>query len=225
MTDAKHGTQRRALLRNGLFGMAAAAAGGAAMAAPGAAVKKDAGAEEYDIVIVGTGCAGLSAAIEAADIGAKVIVLEKMPVPMGNTIYAGGNFNAAGTWVQARDGIKDDVESFYKDMVKVSMNRCDMDLMRMFCDESAGVIRWLTDRCGIQWKPLDYQIAPMLGRCHEVTGKVQPGGSQLTIQMLAEVKKLGVPVHYGEKVIELTHDEALRCTGVSTLDSKGVRRT
>ena len=65
MTDAKHGTQRRALLRNGLFGMAAAAAGGAAMAAPGAAVKKDAGAEEYDIVIVGTGCAGLSAAIEA----------------------------------------------------------------------------------------------------------------------------------------------------------------
>lgn len=213
MSDAKHVTQRRTLIKNGFFGMAAAAAGTAAMAAPGGAAKSAARTEEYDIVIVGTGCAGLSAAIEAADIGARVIVLEKMPVPMGNTIYAGGNFNAAGTWVQARDGIKDDVESFYKDMVKVSMNRCDMELMRMFCDESAGVIKWLTDRCGIEWKPLDYQIAPMLGRCHEVTGKVQPGGSQLTIQMLAEVKKLGIPVHYGEKVIELTHDDAASLHG------------
>ena len=54
--------------------------------------------QEYDIVVIGSGCAGLTVAIEAADLGAKVVVLEKMFGPFGNTIYAGGNFNATNTW-------------------------------------------------------------------------------------------------------------------------------
>lgn len=33
--------------------------------------------QEYDIVVIGSGCAGLTVAIEAADLGAKVVVLEK----------------------------------------------------------------------------------------------------------------------------------------------------
>lgn len=210
---------RRHFLKTGLLGAAAA---GVALKTQAAETAADGiPVETYDIVIIGAGCAGLTAAIEAADIGAKAIVLEKMPMPLGNTIYAGGNFNAACTWVQERDGIKDDMESFYRDMVKVSQNRCDMELMRMFCEESPNVLRWLTDRCAIQWKKIDYQIAPMLGRCHEVTGPTQPGGSQLTKQMLEEVKKAGVPLVFNTKVVEITHDNVLNCTGVEAIGPKG----
>lgn len=179
--------------------------------------------ETYDIVIVGSGCAGLSAAIEAGDLGAKAVVIEKMPRPMGNTIYAGGNFNATCTWVQKKAGVTDTVDAFYKDMMMVSRGRGDPKLTRMFCEQSAGVVQWVTDRCHMTWKPLDIQIAPMLARCHEVAGKLQPGGSQLTRNMMEEVKKLSVPVLFNTKVIELLHDDKLKCTGVRVLDKNGSR--
>ncbi len=212
-------TSRRRFLAAGLVGTAAAAVSVAGTASAAESRKE----ETYDIVIVGCGCAGLSAAIEAADRGLKAVILEKMPVPMGNTVYAGGNFNAVNTWVQKRDGVKDSVESFYNDMVKVSMGRCDKELMRIFCEESAGVVQWLTDRCHVEWKKLDIQIPPMLGRCHEVAGPLLPGGNQLVKNMLDEVQKLGVPVLYDTKVIELEHDGKLRCTGVKVLDENGTR--
>lgn len=50
--------------------------------------------ETYDVVIVGSGFAGLAAAAEAAGKGAKVIVLEKMPTYGGNSIINGGEYNA-----------------------------------------------------------------------------------------------------------------------------------
>ena len=177
--------------------------------------------EEYDIVIIGSGCAGLTTAIEAADHGAKVVVLEKMFGPFGNTIYAGGNFNATNTWVQKRDGIKDTVENFYKDLMKVSMNRGDPVLTKMFAEQSADVVQWLTDRIHMEWKPIDVQIAPMLGRCHEVAGKLTPGGNQLIRNMLDECKKLNIPVVNRTKAVELLHDESLNCTGVKAVGPNG----
>ena len=43
-----------------------------------AAKSSDQNVQEYDIVVIGSGCAGLTTAIEAADLGAKVVVLEKI---------------------------------------------------------------------------------------------------------------------------------------------------
>ena len=52
-------------------------------------------------MVIGAGGAGYSAAITAHDVGAKVIVLEKMPITGGNTQIASGGMNAAGTKHQA----------------------------------------------------------------------------------------------------------------------------
>lgn len=93
---------RRDALKSGLFGAAAAA--GTMLGAGAAEAKPASQAKDYkfDFVVVGAGCAGLSAALEAADQGATVAVLEKMGMPFGNTIYAGGIFNATNTYVQNR---------------------------------------------------------------------------------------------------------------------------
>ena len=127
---------RRNFLKAGLAGTAAAAAAAVPAAAHAAKAPK---AKEltYDVIVVGAGCAGLAATIEAADRGAKVLLIEKSAVPMGNTIYAGGFVNAACTWVQKRDGITDDLDSFYQDMMMVSKGRGDPELTKMYCERCA----------------------------------------------------------------------------------------
>lgn len=79
------GINRRGLLKGSIFGMAAAGASviPVAVQAQAAAPVKT---EEYDVVVIGCGCAGMAAALEAADKGAKVVILEKMSRPAGNTI-------------------------------------------------------------------------------------------------------------------------------------------
>jgi len=69
--------------------------------------------KECDVVVVGSG-AGLLAAVEAADAGASVILLEKVGVLGGATAVSGGNVQAAGTKVQADAGIKDTSEDHWK---------------------------------------------------------------------------------------------------------------
>ena len=60
-----------------------------------------------DVLIVGTGFAGLSAAIEAYDAGASVILLEKMSQPGGNSVISGGGANAVDPARQIPNEIED----------------------------------------------------------------------------------------------------------------------
>lgn len=211
---------RRTLLKTGL--MSAAAAGAATIANTASA--KPAGASEmhFDVVVLGAGCAGLSAALEAADKGAKVALLDKMFGPFGNTIYAGGHFNATNTFVQKRDGLSDTLDEFYKDMMDVSMGRGDPELTRMYVEKSGECIQWLTDRVGIQWKKMHEEPWPATVRGHVVDGPKKPGGAQLTTQLLDAVKaSKNITLFFNTKAIELLKTPALACTGVRAVTTKG----
>ena len=83
-----------------------------------------------DVVVIGAGGAGFSAAITAHDLGAKVIVLEKMPITGGNTQIASGGMNAAGTRHQAEQNIKDSWQVMYEDTLKGGKNRGNPDAGR-----------------------------------------------------------------------------------------------
>ena len=70
--------------------------------------------ETYDIVVIGSGFAGLAAAIEARQAGASVIVLEKMRTPGGNSIINGGIMGVPGTPMQKKEGLEDSPELMAK---------------------------------------------------------------------------------------------------------------
>ena len=73
---------------------------------------------DADIVIVGAGGGGLSAALEAVAQGAqKVIVLEMTAKTGGALNYTSGSMSAAGTIIQKEDGIEDTVESYVADII------------------------------------------------------------------------------------------------------------
>ena len=85
-----------------------------------------------DIVVIGAGGAGMSAAIEAMQNGAKnVVILEKMPQTGGNTIRTTGGMNAAATELQAKEGIEDSVELMVEDTMKGGKNLNDEKLVKV----------------------------------------------------------------------------------------------
>lgn len=100
---------------------------------------------ETDIVVIGAGGAGMTAAVEAVSAGRKVIVVEKMPIVGGNTSRATGGMNAAGTSIQAAAGIKDDVETFYKDTFTGGKEENDPEMLRILVENSAAAVDWVNE--------------------------------------------------------------------------------
>ena len=139
-------------------GFVAAGAAMTAMAATaGVAVAEEAEQAwdyETDVVVCGCGTSGTAAAIEACDAGAEVLVVEKKSWLGGQMRRCGGGVAAAGSQVQKALGIEDDTaDAFYDYWMAVSGGIVDPELVRVVCDESAGIIDWIIDDLGGQ--PLD----------------------------------------------------------------------
>ena len=77
-----------------------------------------------DVIVIGTGGAGLMAAMTAADEGAKVLQIEKQPEMGGVYADRGGTSTGAQTKMQFEAGIEDSPYKFYNDCMKDPKARC-----------------------------------------------------------------------------------------------------
>ena len=146
----KIGVSRRGFLGAGL----AAAAAGAANAATAAprATEVDSWDEEFDMVVVGSGFAGLSACYEAQRLGLKkIVVLEKMEAYGGNSALCGGLMCMPLTKLQKANGIKDDPELLVKDMFKAGRGFNHPELARTLA-QNAYKAYDMMQVCGVQLK-------------------------------------------------------------------------
>ena len=124
----QHMPSRRRLIIGGALGSAAALAGNVAQAATKDKPKFD---KVYDIIVVGSGFAGLAAALEARLGGAEVLLIEKMPAFGGNSAINGGAFSVAGSPLQKKFGIEDSTARMLADMIKSGRGLSHVDLLKM----------------------------------------------------------------------------------------------
>ena len=98
-----------------------------------------------DVVIIGAGATGLPAAIEAAEHGASVIVVEQNFDVGGQAIQSGANLPlGGGTTLQKKYGIEDSADRYFEDLIRNPDYRySDRDLLRVFSDWSAPTFEWL----------------------------------------------------------------------------------
>ncbi len=107
--------------------------------------------ETFDVVIVGSGLAGMCAAVEASKAGASVLVLDKMSVFGGNSNINAGAMGVAGTPMQAKKGIKDSAELFYEDMYREGLGLGNPEQVRMVAEKSLEAWNWTREVLGVEW--------------------------------------------------------------------------
>ena len=188
-------------------------------ASNGASVAKTAVADtSCDIVIIGAGGAGLSAATEAAGNGAKVIVVEKMGIAGGNTTSATGGLNASETSIQKQLGIEDSNDQYYEDTMKGGYNLNDADLVRNMVEKSAETVDWLIS-LGADLS----DVGKMAGSTNKRTHRPQ-GGAAIGVHLVPVLEKAakdaGAEIRYNTKVVDIIEDSG-KPAGVKVTTADG----
>lgn len=167
--------------------------------------------EKEDVVVIGSGFAGLAAAIEAKNAGASVVVFEKMRVAGGNSIINGGVVAAAGSPYQAEKGIKDSPDLLYQDMLKAGLYLNHTELARMVAEQSNDVVQWTINYLGVKYKSLVHLGGHSVPRSYLTHNS---SGSAIVTRQLAKLKELGVQVKTGVYLENIIQNKDGRIVGV-----------
>jgi tricarballylate dehydrogenase len=180
---------------------------------------------DFDVVVVGGGNAGFSAAHSAAERGARVLLLEKAPEAEagGNSFYTAGAFRFTFDDI---DDVADLLEpderhadsivpayppsAFHADMDRVTGGRCDPVLTEVLVSRSTDTVRWLAGK-GLTWRLMYERQAYLSGGKWVFSGGLYvgtvDGGKGLIAQHTAAARQEGVEIRYGAEVTALHLDD------------------
>ena len=170
---------------------------------------------KHDVLIVGAGCAGMRAAIEAHDAGADVALLSKIHPVRSHSGAAEGGINAA-----LGNASEDDPETHAFDTVKGSDYLGDQDAVQILCDEAPGDVYQLenwgavfsrTEDGRIAQRPFGAAGAPRTAYAADITGHV------LVHVLYEQVLKREIPAYEEYFAWKLVMNDD-RCQGVIAWD-------
>lgn len=178
--------------------------------------------QEHELVIIGSGFAGLAAAIQAKRLGAKdVVIYDKMPVFGGNSAFNGGLFAVPGSPLQKKEGVKDSPAQMVADQAKAGRGVADKVLLEHVA-KHAGEAFQITLDAGSEYFPYLQQLgghsAP---RTYQTTVAC---GAGITQPLVRECQRLGVRMVNRAKFDSLIFDDKGKVVGAKILKGHYVGR-
>ena len=173
----------------------------------------------YDVVVIGAGGAGFSAAITARNAGANVVLLEKMPAVGGNSLISGAEMNVARNWVQPKLGINDDSPELHaQDTFKGGDGKGDMKVINVMTHEALDAAKWCRDYLGVRFEDDNLFFFGGHSRKRALI-PVGHTGTEFIAKFQAKADELGIPVITNMKAEELIKNKDGRVVGVkATMD-------
>ncbi|HWQ99015.1 MAG TPA: flavocytochrome c [Clostridia bacterium] len=169
-------------------------------------------AECFDVIVVGSGFAGLAAAIEAKRAGASVVVLEKMKAAGGNSIISDGGIAVPAAREQAAQYIEDFKELFYEDMMRAGLNYNQPALVRALAEGANDAFEWSKSYLGVPYlDKIEIFGGHSVARCFTAQGIT---GATIIKRMLAKVRELEIPILYQHKFICFLEDHNGTINGI-----------
>lgn len=160
--------------------------------------------EHVDVLIVGSGFAGLTAAIEAASSGKQVVVIEKMRKAGGNSIISDGGIAAPGTTIQQKWGICDSEQRMYDDMFKAGLGLNHPDLLGTVVSGAKSAFDWTIDTLQVPYLDrVDIFGGHSVARCLTPEGIT---GATILKRMLRKIDELAVPILYSTSLRSILTD-------------------
>lgn len=192
------------------------------LVATGVSAEKEVREDSYtaDVIVVGAGGAGLSAAVTAAEAGAEVIVLEKMNMPGGNTLISGGEMAAPGNWLQKEEGIEDSTDKFYEDILAGGDYENDPELVRILADNALPAAEWLRDDIGMTFE--DYMLFFGGHSTMRSLVPVNATGVEMIEKLTEKAEGLGVKIHTNTPATELVQTDGKVTAVKAEYDGKEV---
>jgi flavocytochrome c len=170
------------------------------------------------VIVVGGGLAGLSAAHTLLERGANVLLLDKQGFMGGNSTKATSGINGAGTQTQQEAGIPDNAKIFFEDTKKSARDLARDELIRVLTGRSGDAVNWLQDKF-----ELDLSKVARLGghsqpRTHR--GNAQFPGMVITYAQMERLEDLAVSqpdrvkIYKKARVTKLLKENSGSVTGV-----------
>ncbi|NKZ27710.1 flavocytochrome c [Vagococcus lutrae] len=176
--------------------------------------------QTFDVVVVGSGGAGFSAAIEAKEAGKSVVLIEKMPAVGGNTLISGAEMNVPNNWVQEKLGIKgDSPEKMAEDTIKGGDELGDPHMIQVMTENALDAATWLKDDIKVEF--LDDQLFQFGGHSYK-RALIPKGhtGQEVITKFRAKADKLEIPIKLNTTAKELIQENN-RITGVKAENKEG----
>ena len=153
-------------------------------------MQQRAAGQDWDVVVVGGGGAGLAAAIEAARLGRSVVLLEKNAAFGGSTSWSVGSVSATSTLHQRRAGIRDSPQEHFEDMALHAgalAPRDNLVLRRLLVDNTTDMMEWL-DALGVVFVGPMPEPPHRYARMHNVV----PNSRAFAYHLARRARQLGV---------------------------------
>lgn len=174
--------------------------------------------EETDVVVVGGGIGGLTAAVSCREKGLTVILLEKMSFLGGDSLKSGGYFNAV-TEEAKRNGT-DSIELFKKQIFESGGGFSDKEVVSVLAEKSGESLEWLKAQ-GVKFMPAPRHIYGSLwNRAYK---PLMPSGTGYIQVLTNNCFKNNVDIRTSSKVIELLRHESSEAIIGVLVEKHGMR--
>jgi len=171
--------------------------------------------KKIDVLIVGSGFAGLAAAIEAKQAGKNVVVIEKMKSAGGNSIISDGGIAAPETELQKSYGILDSPKLMYEDMLTAGLGLNHPKLVDTLVTKAKEAFEWTINELQVPYMDrVDIFGGHSVARCYTPEGIT---GATMIKRMVLKLQALDIPIEYSTSLQSILLDENKQVIGAKLL--------